>query len=146
MPDVDAPEFDRWRTQSGRAFATAVLAAAGDQHEWACFLAEQAAQLAVKGLLHAVGEDAWGHDLALLEGRAAAMIGRSWSTGIGDAAARLSRHYIATRYPDAHASGDPGAHYRKADADQALEDARVVLAAVERAWETLGEHDGEGET
>ncbi|MGH2736718.1 MAG: HEPN domain-containing protein [Actinomycetota bacterium] len=32
-------------------------------HNWACFAAEQAAQLALKGLLHGLGLGPWGHDL-----------------------------------------------------------------------------------
>jgi len=56
---LDAQEFNRWLEQAGSAQATADLARAGGRHDWACFLDEQAAQLAVKGLLHGIGEQAW---------------------------------------------------------------------------------------
>jgi hypothetical protein len=75
---LDDEEFDRWQEQAGSALATADLARTGGRHEWACFLDEQAAQLAVKGLLHAIGEQAWGHDLTVLVTRAAAVLGELW--------------------------------------------------------------------
>lgn len=134
---LDADELERWRGQAGRALATAQLAAAGGQEGWACFLCEQSAQLACKGLLHAIGAEAWGHDLLVLEERLATALGDGWPDRPLDEAARLTRHYIPTRYPDAHPSGDAGSHYRPEDARQARVDAEAVLAAVDRAWRAL---------
>ena len=57
--------------------------------------------------------------------------------GVDDAAARLSRHYIPARYPDAHPAGPPAAHYRAGDATDALADARAVLAWADAAWELV---------
>lgn len=91
----------------------------------------------MKGFLHALGLEAWGHDLVVLESRVKSSVGDLWPQAATDAAARLSRHYIATRYPDAHASGSPSAHYTRADAEQAERDAGTVLAALVNAWEAL---------
>ncbi len=135
---LDRAEFERWRTQAASAADTAGLARGGGRHEWACFLSEQAAQLVVKGLLHGLGVEAWGHDLTVLCARAREAIGVTWPATAADAAARLSRHYIPTRYPDAHASGAPGAHYTDSDAAQAAADAASIAAAVESAWSRLG--------
>lgn len=134
---LDAEEFDRWQEQAGSALATADLARAGGRHDCACFLDEQAAQLAVKGLLHAIDEQAWGHDLTVLVAHAAGILGQLWPPTIPDPAARLARHYIPARYPDAHASGAPTNHYTGADADQADADARLIIAAVVGAWQGL---------
>lgn len=136
---LDGDEFARWREQSTSASETAGLASAGGRFEWACFLHEQAAQLAVKGLLHAVGLDAWGHDLVVLGERAREHFGPSWPPEVAEPAARLSRHYIPARYPDAHASGVPGAHYTEADAIQAAADAEAIQSAVDGAWAELSE-------
>ena len=137
MTDVrDVPEFDRWRQQADRTLDTARLADAGDRPEWACFLAEQAAQQAVKGFLHGLGGEAWGHDLIVLSGRAAELGQTVWAD-VSEPAARLSRHYIPARYPDAHPSGPPGAHYTASDAGSAIEDCLMVLATVDRAWAAL---------
>ena len=143
MSAVDEAEFARWREQAGRTLDTAELALDGARYEWACFLAEQAAQLAVKGLLHAVGEPAWGHDLIALERQAAEELGAVW-VNLPDEAARLSRHYIATRYPDAHPAGSPGSRYRRSDADAARQDAEAIVAAVDRAWTALQADDVDG--
>jgi HEPN domain-containing protein len=139
VAELDAPEFSRWQEQAMRTLDTARLAADGDRPEWACFLAEQAAQLAVKGLLHGLGEPAWGHDLTVLVALAKQTLGEAWSRDVDDKAARLARHYIPARYPDAHPSGPPGSHYRPADAAQALADCRAILAAVGASWNAVTE-------
>jgi len=135
---LDTEEFSRWLAQAAAAAETAELASGGGRHEWACFLSEQAAQLGVKGLLHALGLEAWGHDLAVLESRARSEVGGGWPEELTEAAARLSRHYIPARYPDAHASGAPIAHYTRADAEQAAHDAASILAAIDATWNELG--------
>lgn len=68
-------------------------------HEWACFLAGQAGKLATKGLLHAEGTPAWGHDLAALAEQVGTQIGAPWPHDAARRATRLSRFYIPTRYP-----------------------------------------------
>lgn len=122
--------------------ATAVTSAAPS---WACFLCEQAAQLLLKGLLHAVGEhdSAWGHDLVLLERRTSEVFGEDWPPGLAAPAARLGRHYIPARYPDAHPSGAPDDRYTPADAEQARTDADEVADAVTTVPQLLQAVDGE---
>jgi HEPN domain-containing protein len=141
---LDAPEFRRWREQSAVTLEAA-RELSGSQPGWACFLAEQAAQLALKGLLLGVGADAWGHDLLVLVQRAEAL-GAGWQGDI-EAAARLSRHYIPTRYPDAHAGGTPASHYTPGDAESAIADATSLTEAADVTWHGLLEAtDDEGLT
>ncbi|MDQ6837065.1 MAG: HEPN domain-containing protein [Actinomycetota bacterium] len=142
MGVLDRPEFDRWRSQAGRTLDTAHLVADGGSHGWACFLCEQAAQLGVKGLLHSIGEEAWGHDLPQLVVRGAGALGADWST-VADAAEELSRHYIPARYPDAHPSGTPYDHYNPTSSRLAFGYTDAVLGAVDEAWRQLREADGE---
>ncbi len=137
---LDAPEFERWRQAAQEARRGAEVQAAAGLPQWACFLAEQGAQLAVKGLLHGVGKGAWGHDL-VQHGAAVAAI-ESLPAGIEAALRRLSRHYIPARYPDAHPAGPPGAHYGPEDAAQALSDLGAVLGLVDGAWERLSRASG----
>lgn len=134
---LDADEYQRWRAQADRALVSARATVTAEQYDWACFLAEQAAQLAVKGLLHGAGRAAWGHDLVALEAVARRAAAQAWPEDTSEAAGRLSRHYIPTRYPDAHAGGAPGVHYHASDAEHALDDALAVLAAVDTAWARL---------
>lgn len=134
---LDEDEFRRWRLEAARALEAARLGASGELDNWACFLAEQAAQLALKGLLHGLGRGPWGHDLVRL-GEWARDAGLEPPEEVADALRRLSRHYIPARYPDAHPSGPPGRHYGPADAREALEDATRVFRFVDEVWEGLG--------
>ncbi len=133
---LDDDEFNRWRSQARSTVATAHLAADGAAHGWACFLCEQAAQLAVKGLLHAIGKAAWGHDLPLLVDRATTELQEEWP-GVPEVAEELSRHYIPARYPDAHPSGTPEDHYNSVSSKTAFDHVALVLDAVDAAWERL---------
>jgi HEPN domain-containing protein len=134
---LDGDEFRRWRDEADRALQGARLQADGGLHNWACFAAEQAAQLAVKALLHGLGRAPWGHDLVAL-GSLVAETGASVPADVEAALRRLSRHYIPARYPDAHPAGPAGSHYGADDAKEALGDARRVLALVDETWSGFG--------
>ena len=118
-PPLDEPEFSRWREEAGRALGAATRQAAAENHNWSCFLAEQATQLAVKALLHGLGRGPWGHDLegltdALGEG------GVELDGEVRAAARLLARHYIPARYPDAHPAAAPGSRCVAEDSASAL--------------------------
>lgn len=134
---MDEPEFARWREEASRAWGAAEREAAAENHNWSCFLAEQAAQLAVKALLHGLGRAPWGHDLE----------GLTWSLAdaglylddeVRGAARLLARHYIPARYPDAQPAASPGSRYVAEDSAGALRAAETLLAFVDSSWEALG--------
>jgi HEPN domain-containing protein len=133
---LDEEEYRRWRDEAGRALESARVQAGAGLFNWACFAAEQSAQLALKGLLHGLGRAPWGHDVVRLAALAAEA-----SLDLPDAiqarVRRIGRHYITARYPDAHPSGPPGFHYGASDADEAIADAETILAFVDEAWEGL---------
>ncbi len=55
------------------------------------------------------------------------------------AAARLlARHYIPARNPDEHPAASPGSRYVADDSAGALRAGEVLLAFVDRSWESLG--------
>ena len=142
---LDTTEFDRWRATASDALESGRAEAARNAPHWACFLSEQACQFALKGLLHGVGQPAWGHDATELGQRVASALAGALPQELTDAIARLGRHYIATRYPDAHPAGTPATHYTAADAAQALADAEAVLSYADDAWTALreaAEHNG----
>lgn len=134
---LDRTEFERWRGDADRAGAGARAQRDAGVHNWACFLAEQCAQLAVKGLLHGLGAAPWGHDLVRLADRMAEA-GVEVPASMRDILVRLGRYYIAARYPDAHAAGGAAPHYTETDASDALREAADVLAFVDRTWKELG--------
>jgi HEPN domain-containing protein len=130
---LDAEEHGRWRAEADRALHGARVQAEADIFNWACFAAEQAAQLAVKGLLHGLGRAPWGHDLVRL-GAMLVEAGIEPPSEVGDAMRRLGRHYIPARHPDAHPLGPPGDHYGAADSREALSDAGTIIAFVDSTW------------
>lgn len=113
------------------------MQAKSDLHNWGCFLAEQAAQLAAKSLLHGTGSGAWGYDLVALGERLREAAGEELPDAVAAALRRLSRHYIPPRYPDAHPGGSPMAYYGTEDSAEAIADADRVIAHVDGLWERL---------
>lgn len=90
----------------------------------------------MKALLHGIGGGPWGHDLTRL-GSDVDAAGVEVPSPLSDALARLSRHYIPARYPDAHPGGPAASHYRASDAAEAIADAERVLAFVDERWNAL---------
>lgn len=136
LPPLDEPEYQRWRDEADQALAGARAQAEVGIHNWACFGAEQAAQLAMKALLHGLGRGPWGHDLLRL-GEMARGAGLALPGELTDALERLARHYIPARYPDAHAGGNPGGRYGPSSSEEALLDAGLVLGFVDEKWGQL---------
>jgi HEPN domain-containing protein len=138
---LDAGEWERWRAAAESSLAAARLLRDHDHHHHACLHAEQAAQQALKGLLHGVGvgagRQARGHDLVTLGERAATEAGTPLDADLDEALSRLTRHYLPSRYPDALPGGTPAAAYHRSDADEAMRDAEAVLAFAEGAWSAL---------
>ncbi len=119
----------RWIAQATDDLETARLLLANERHAVACFLAQQAAEKALKGLLYAAGADAvLGHSVAALCVEVAAVHPEltprcpEWSS--------LDQHYIPTRYPDALPGGIPSDVYTAAQATAATDLAGELLAAV----------------
>ncbi len=136
MTPLDRTEFARWRSEAEKALEIARPTADREVFNWSSFLAEQAAQLGVKALMHGLGRAPWGHDLEKL----ATMLEEADvppPRHLRDAMLVLSRFYIAARYPDAHPGGAVGAHFSRRDADQAIADAESILAWVDQTWESL---------
>lgn len=136
MP-LDEPEFARWRAAAERAAGAATAQGVAGFFEWACFLHEQSAQLAVKALLHGVGAGAWGHDLAALEAIVGEAVGPAWPSDLAGPAERLARFYLPTRYPDAVPGGVPGDRFSAGDEQSAAGDRETIVAAVDHAWQAL---------
>lgn len=142
---LDEPEFDRWWQTADSSLETAHLAHEYGAYHHACLHGEQAAQQVVKGLLHGVGasSDARGQDLSALGRAAEDALGAALLEDVWEALARLSRHYLPSRYPDALPGGTPLDHYTSADSAQALNDATLVSDFVRHAWDGLRSAAGE---
>lgn len=140
---LDRDEYARWRTAADEAHRGAHVQSAAGLFSWACFLAEQAARLDVKGLLHGMGIGASGHDLVVLGRMVEDATAEPIPADVAAALRRLSRHYIPARYPHAHPSGSPGEHFGPDDAAHASADLDIVLAFVDATWRRLAALAGE---
>ncbi|MGB9705851.1 MAG: HEPN domain-containing protein [Pyrobaculum sp.] len=99
----------------------------------ACFLAQQAAEKALKALLIAKsGRYARSHSVLALV-LEAERLGLAPPPELREAAEELDRHYVPSRYPNAWPWGPPHAHYRAADAEKCIKNAEAVLEYVRRA-------------
>lgn len=117
---LDDLAFVRWVQQEGRFF------------DKGCFVAQQAAEKALKACHYASGERfVPGHSTyELWDGHAAS---RSELKAVGEACRRLDRFYIPTRYPNGLPGGVPASFFTASDLAQAAQDAAAVVEVV-GAW------------
>lgn len=135
-------EYGRWLATAKDHLRVARHDAGGAFHNAAVLQAEQAAQCALKALLHGVGQAqaARGHGLLSLAEACTGWAGLTFGQQHLDALARLAREYQPTRYPDALPEGTPMGHYGSSDSAWALGVAEQTLAAVASAWKDLLRH------
>ena len=114
-----------WFAQAERDLEHAAGSMENAHFEWACFAAQQASEEAIKAVYQFLGGDARGHDLdGLLQGLEDQL---QVPTELADRARELGKHYIAARYPNAHAEGPPSRHYTQGEARRAIEHAQEIL-------------------
>jgi len=96
----------------------------------ACFMAQQAAELAAKAALNALGRERKGHDVHhLLE-----ELGREVPEVLNfmEDAKILDQYYIPTRYMNAFAEGSARSHFTERQAKEAVSMAERVVRGMER--------------
>lgn len=114
-----------WIDQAQRDLRHARHSGDVEDFEWACFASQQAAEKAVKALFQKLGAEARGHSvLGLLESLPSDL---GVSEQMRDLARALDRHYIGTRYPNAHPEGAPYRYYTREDADLAIRAAENIV-------------------
>lgn len=132
----DEEEFRRWIKQAEQTLKSAERDKNAKDYSWACFKAHQSAEFAIKGLLYGFGIMAYGHSLKKLLETLSQRI--EVPEAIVRKAKILDRHYIPTRYPDAHVEGSPFEYYDEEDAEDALKSAEKILEFVKSvAYDSL---------
>ncbi len=109
-------EWQRYRRQAGHSLESARRDQSAGDHDWACFKAQQAAELALKGYIRASLSYVTGHSLVKL----LADMTADPPQEILDCARQLDKVYIPSRYPDAYDWGAPMDYYAEADAQAAI--------------------------
>ena len=102
---------------------------ADGRHEWACFAAQQAAEMAVKALHLSRGQEAWGHVVARLLQELPVPV----ADELVEKAKVLDNLYIPTRYPNGHPEGAPYLHYGTIQSQEAIRYAGEILEFVSTA-------------
>ncbi|MCE4613758.1 MAG: HEPN domain-containing protein [Desulfurococcales archaeon] len=144
---LDWDEYWRWirYAERTRQLIDADIEYGG--YSWACFKSHQAAELALKALLHLVGNPRFGHDLVALLGEAVRVCGPA-DRSIVVCASVLNKMYIPPRYPDALPGGSPEEQYTLEEAVNAKECSTSIIEWVKSCAERLGgsgeEAQGEG--
>lgn len=140
MRPIPKQEGYRWVQQAVRDLDDARYAFAGQRYNLACFVAQQAAEKALKGYLYAQGaEMVWGHSVRELCTDASAA--DEAFAALGREVAPLDQYYIPTRYPNGLPGGLPSEAYNATDGERALDLAQQVLDFVQRRLATPGEEE-----
>lgn len=97
---------------------TAEKLAKGGSFEWCCFVAQQAAEKAVKAAFQKLNTAAWGHSILDLMRILSKRV--KVSEELLACARSLDRYYVPTRYPNSFESGSPYEYFTRKDADDAI--------------------------
>ncbi len=119
-------EARRWLSEARWDLETARILHDRGRYNAACFYAHQAAEMAVKALLISRNESPWGHGVRALLERYSEISGEDVSHLLPHAR-ELDRHYIPSRYPNAHPYGTPHEAYDEPTSMRAIESAELIL-------------------
>lgn len=117
-----------WLKQAFRDLEQAKDCGRSGRHEWACFVAQQAAEKAVKALHLHLGQEAWGHVIAKLMQELPQSVHAEKE--LIDKARVLDNFYIPARYPNSHPEGAPYEHYGPLQSGEAIQYASEITEFV----------------
>lgn len=126
-------EYCRWISNARRTLESAEGDRERGDHNWACFKAQQAGEMSVKGLMWGMGLQPRGHSVSHLLAQLA-KTGIEANGELVECARFLDSLYIPTRYADAWAEGAPFEYYDEPESEKALLCARALLEWVKEQW------------
>lgn len=136
MNQIPLEEGKRWLRQALQDLDDVKFTLNGDRYHLACYLAQQAAEKALKAILYAKGaEIVFGHSVAELAIKAG-----KYCKGLETARKRLAlldKYYIPTRYPNGLPGGIPAEAFDKDDGKKALMIATEALQLVKECMDAL---------
>jgi HEPN domain-containing protein len=114
---------DDWFSQAEHDLDAARDLVASQNHGWACFVAQQAAEMALKAVHLAEGREAWGHVVVdLMES-----LPEPPDPMLIERARVLDNFYVPTRYANGHAAGPPHRHYGPLQSEAAVGHAHAIV-------------------
>lgn len=114
-----------WLAQAERDLEEARWSLQGGFYEWVCFVAQQAAEKAVKALYQRLHAEARGHSVSQL--LASLPSDTALEEELLEKAIHLDRYYIQPRYPNGFDSGAPKDYFTRRDAEEAIEFASAII-------------------
>ncbi len=120
-------EAIRWLDEALWDLETAEILHREKRYNAAAFYSHQAAEKASKALLYHVNEAPWGHSVRQLLQRYLEARGLSAAEDLMICARELDRHYIPSRYPNAHPAGTSHEAYDYETSRRAIECARRII-------------------
>ncbi|MDW7977627.1 MAG: HEPN domain-containing protein [Candidatus Caldarchaeum sp.] len=120
-------EAVRWLKETERDVENAEILHRNERYNSSCFYAPQSAEKAVKALLYTVNEAPWGHSVRVLLERYVEKSRNSEAASLLEFARELDRHYIPSRYPNAHPHGTAFEAYDSTTSERAVQYARRIL-------------------
>jgi len=130
--NANRQEADRWLTQAQHDLRAAVLNRRESFPEIACFLAQQAAEKALRAFLVVQGKQVITDHAVHLLARACAGYSSAFAA-LEESCRSLDQYYLPTRYPDSLPGGVPHEVYTDAQAREATNLAQQVLDLVARS-------------
>ena len=118
-------EADRWLEEADWDLGNAEILLKARRYNAAAFYSQQSAEKAVKAMLYAFGEIPLGHSIRELLERCS-KLGLDVKPMMA-LALELDRHYIPSRYPNAHPSGPPHKAYDEHVGARVLDSARQIV-------------------
>ncbi len=114
-----------WLNQAKRDLESARSQRNAGYYEWTTFIAQQAAEKAIKAVLQKLGAEAWGHAVSKLLNSLLELTGKS--SDLNQAAIFLDKFYIPDRYPNGWGEGILADFITKEDADNAIDYSEKIL-------------------
>lgn len=114
-----------WVKQAQRDLESARSQTKDGFFEWACFIAQQGAEKAVKAVYQKLGGEAWGHSVSdLLKGLREKI---DIPDELMNVAKHLDKFYIPARYPNGWVSGTPSDFIAREDAQNAIGNSEKII-------------------
>ena len=120
------PERSRdWINQAEKDLKVAEELMKDESFEWSCFVAQQAAEKAVRAVFQKLNAAAWGHsifDLMRILSKKVVV-----NDDLLNCARSLDKYYVPTRYPNGFESGSPYEYFTRRDAEDTIVCGRRII-------------------
>jgi len=114
-----------WMNQAEKDIKVTEQLIKNESFEWSCFIAQQAAEKAVKAVFQKFNAVAWGHSVFDLMRVLSKKI--EVNEELLNYARSLDKYYLTTRYPNGFESGSPYEYFTKKEAEDALICSRRII-------------------